>query len=387
MEIQPFALERSFAAHEFRAEALLSASDCESLALVELLALADDETRRMWEALRFGYTESQGNPALRAEVTRLYATIAPGDVLVAAPEEAIFLAMHALLKPGDHVIVVHPAYQSLYALAEHLGCRVTRWPLVQEGSGWRLDMDFLDEHLTRDTKLIVINFPHNPTGHIIARDGLDHIIAAAQARGAHIFSDEMYRLLEVDTAQRLPPVCDLYDRGITLAGLSKAYGLPGLRIGWLATHDVRLMERCIAWHDYTTICNSAPSELLAIMALRAGPAILDRNRELLRDNLRLAEAYFGQRKAFFDWLPPLGGSVAFAKWLHTGISVQDFCRSALESHSLMIVSGETFEYPGAHFRVGLGRADFAAALGKLEAYLTDLASASQAGQRKGSANS
>ena len=387
MQIQPFTLERYFATYEFKAEALLSASDCESLTLAELLALADDETRLMWEGLRLGYTESQGHPALRDEVTRLYGTIVPEDVLIAAPEEAIFIAMHALLEPGDHVIVLDPAYQSLYALAERLGCRVTRWPLAQEGTGWHLDTAFLDDHLMRDTKLIVINFPHNPTGHIISRDELDHIVAKAQSCGAYIFSDEMYRMLEVDPAQRLPSVCDLCVRGIALSGLSKAYGLPGLRIGWLATRDASLMERFIIWHDYTTICNGAPSELLAIMALRAGPSILDRNRGLLRDNLRLAEAYFSQRQAFFDWLPPLGGSVAFPKWLHAGASVQDFCRGALESQSLMIVPGDAFDFPGAHFRVGLGRADFAAALGKLEAYLSDLASSSQAGQRNGSVNS
>ena len=148
MQIQPFELERYFAKYEFNVEHLLSASDCESLSLSDLLALADEETRRMWEMLSLGYTDSQGNATLRAEIASLYETTQAGDVLVAAPEEAIFIAMNALLREGDHVIVAYPAYQSLYAIAEGLGCRVTRWPLEQRGDGWFLDPGFLDDHLT-----------------------------------------------------------------------------------------------------------------------------------------------------------------------------------------------------------------------------------------------
>ncbi len=387
MQIQPFELERYFAEYEFNVEHLLSASDCESLALPELLALADEETRRMWETLSLGYTESQGDATLRTEIASLYETVQAGDVLVAAPEEAIFIAMNALLRAGDHVIVAYPAYQSLYAIAEGLGCRVTRWPLEQRGDGWFLDPAFLDAHLTPDTKLIVINFPHNPTGHLIPHADLTHIVAKARECGAYIFSDEMYRMLELEPARRLPSICDLYERGVTLSGMSKAYGLPGLRIGWLATHDKALMAQFAGWHDYTTICNSAPSEVLAIIALRARATIIQQSMELVRDNLRVATAYFAQRRTFFEWLPPLAGSVAFPKWVYPEMDVEEFCRGALRDASLMIVPAQAFAYPGPHFRVGLGRAGFAAALGRLEAYLAEFASASHAGQRSGSVNS
>ena len=219
-------------------------------------------------SLSLGYTDSQGNATLRAEIANLYETTQAGDVLVAAPEEAIFIAMNALLREGDHVIVAYPAYQSLYAIAEGLGCRVTRWPLEQRGDGWFLDPAFLDDHLTPDTRLIVINFPHNPTGHLIPHADLAHIVEKAREYGAYLFSDEMYRMLELDASRRLPSICDLYERGVTLSGLSKAYGLPGLRIGWLATRDATSMAQFIGWHDYTTICNSAPSEVLAIIGLQ-----------------------------------------------------------------------------------------------------------------------
>jgi aspartate/methionine/tyrosine aminotransferase len=386
MRVAPFALERFFAAHEFSVDYVLSASDCESLSLAELLALADDETRALWDGLRLGYTESQGHPLLRSEAARLYRSIRPQDVLIAAPEELIFLAMNALLVPGDHVIVTHPGYQSLYAVAEALGCRVTRWPLRLHGDAWRLDLDFLADHLTDETRLVVINFPHNPTGSLIAADELGAIVSLARRRGAYLFSDEMYRLLELDPAARLPSICDLYERGITLSGLSKAFGLPGLRLGWLALRDAGLLERLCVLRDYTTICNSAPGEILGIMALRAQAAITERNLELIRANLALAGSFFARRRTLFRWLPPAAGSVAFPQWLGEA-SVETFCEDVLTQESVLILPGRVFEVEGNHFRVGLGRADFPAALGRLEAYLAGFDSASQAGQRFGSASS
>ncbi len=237
MQIDDFKLERYFAAHEFRVRHLLSASDCEALALEEVLKLADDETLALWHDLKLSYTESQGHPLLRSEVAGLHRAIGPEDVLIAAPEELIFIAMNALLRPGDHVIATYPGYQSLYAIAEALGCAVTRWPLAVRDGRWRLDLDGLADQIRPETRLLVVNFPHNPTGYLPDRSELDAIIELARRHGLHVFSDEMYRLLEYDAATRLPPVADLYERGISLSGLSKSFALPGLRIGWLAMRD------------------------------------------------------------------------------------------------------------------------------------------------------
>jgi aspartate/methionine/tyrosine aminotransferase len=223
MRIEPFALERYFAAHEFSARYLLSASDCEALRLSELLDLADPETLRWWEDLVLGYTESQGHPLLRQEIARLYRTAGPDDILVAAPEEAIFIAMNALLGPGDHVIVISPAYQSLYEIAISLGCRVSRWPVELHGDEWRLDPDRLGGLCSPSTQLIVVNFPHNPTGYLPAREVLGQIVEQAARYGIPIFSDEMYRLLEYDGGRRLPSLIDVYDGAIVLSGLSKTF--------------------------------------------------------------------------------------------------------------------------------------------------------------------
>ncbi len=368
MQIKPFALERYFAEHEFTARYLLSASDCESLTLPQLLALADEETAALWGNLGLGYTESQGHPLLREAIAGQYRACGAENVLVAAPEEAIFIAMNALLSPGDHLMVTWPAYQSLYEVAAALDCRVTRWPLRPRGAGWVLDMDELRDQVTSRTRLIVINLPHNPTGHLITQAALGEIMAIAGACGAWVFSDEMYRGLEYGASQQLPAACDLYERGISLAGLSKAHGLPGLRIGWLAMGDRTLLARCAALKDYTTICSSAPSEILGLIALRSQERIVARNLDIIRANLAVAERFFAGHDALFTWMPPRAGSVAFPR-LREDLPVSRFCQELLAEESIMVLPGAMFETEGNHFRVGLGRANLPEALARLETHL------------------
>lgn len=368
MQIRDFELERYFAAHEFSARHLLSASDCEALSLHELLTLADDDARALWQGLKLSYTESQGHPRLRAEIARLYGSVGPDALLVAAPEELIFIAMNALLAPGDHVIATFPGYQSLYEIAQAIGCTVTRWPLEAGPDGWRLDLDFLARSITPQTKLVVINFPHNPTGFLPARSELEQIIGLARAHGLYVFSDEMYRLLEYRKDARLPAVAEMYERGITLSGLSKAFALPGLRIGWLAMRDDGLLARCLAFHDYTTICASAPSEILGIIALRAKDGILARNLARIEANTAACAAFCARHAGLIRWLPPCAGSVAFPQ-LRADVPVRRFVEDVLASKNVMILPGDVFDHPGNHFRVGLGRADFQEALAEMEGYI------------------
>lgn len=363
MRIEPFKLERFFARHEFTAKHLLSASDCETLSLPELLDLATPESFALWNHLSLSYTESQGHPLLRAEVARLYQSVSPDDILIAAPEEAIFLLILALLEPGDHAVVLTPAYQSLYQVALGAGCAVTRLDLSLETQGWRLDPDLLQRSLTPRTRLVVVNFPHNPTGFMPSHQEFDTLVRIARQRGLYLLGDEMYRFLEHDPAHRLPAVCDVYEKGISLSGLSKSFGLPGLRLGWLATRDASLLSRCQEIKDYTTICLSAPSEILGIIALRARDAILERNRSIVADNLAVAQRFFAEHSDRFTWIQPRGGSVAFPVWTGNG-SVDDFCQRMLDERGVLIVPGSLFDYPGNHFRIGLGRRSFPRALEK-----------------------
>jgi len=361
VEIRPFALERYFAEHEFTARLLMSSSDCESLSMQELLDWSGIEGDRLWRELRLGYTHGAGHPLLRAEIAGIYREVKAAGVMVAAPEEAIFVAMHALLEPGDEVVAVAPAYQSLHELPRSIGCTVRPWTLQAGDAGWTLDCEALEGLIDERTRMLVINFPHNPTGHLIGRAELDRILEVAARHSLWLLSDEMYRLLEYDPRDRLPAVCDLYERGISLSGLSKAFGLPGLRIGWLATRDPEVVRRWLVVKDYTTICSSAPSEVLAVIALQARDALLERAAKIVRSNLMAARFFFSQREAALRWLDPRGGSVAFPRWLGEG-TVEALCADARARKGLMIVPGTLFDCGGGHFRIGLGRKDLPAAL-------------------------
>lgn len=362
----PFKIERYFAQHEFTAPFLLSSSDCESLSMRELLSLADAESLRLWENLRLGYTESTGHPLLRAEIAKLYQSISIENALVVSPAEAIFIAMHALLKPGDHVISIFPAYQALYELPRSIGCEVSFWKLAVRDGAWHADVDHLANLITPRTRLLIFNFPHNPTGYLPSRELFETILNIARAYGVHVFSDEMYRWLELDERQRLPSACELYENAVVLGGLSKTFGLPGLRTGWLVSRDQEFLLRCQFIKDYTSICHHAPSEVLAVMALRAHETLAARSLGIIRRNLTLAESFFSVHSKLFRWLPPHAGSVAFPEWLGTR-TIEEFCDLAVKDAGVMIVPGEIFDMPGRHFRVGLGRKNFPEALKQLAA--------------------
>lgn len=373
MKIQPFFTERFFAFHEFSAPYVLCASDCESLTVEELLQFADAPQEALG-GLWLGYTESQGAPALRERIADLYAAIDARQVIgLGAPEEGIFVTMHALLEPGDGVIVLSPCYDSLRSVAEYLGCRVARW-FLQEASGppdgpasWRLDLDELQRLITARTKLVIVNFPHNPTGYLPTWEEWQALVRIVERAGAWLFSDEMYRGLEPDPATRLPSGCDLCERAITLGGLSKTYGLPGLRTGWLALQDGPLRDDILRWKDYTTICASAPSEALAQIALEVGEVLAERSRRIIGDNLALAEPFFARWQSVFCWRPPQAGSVALVG-LHEG-SARELSRRLVAEQGVLLLPSTGLGYGDGHVRFGFGRRGFPQALAQLDNYL------------------
>ena len=368
MRISEFALERYFARWEFAAEHLLCASDVQAYPMAELLALADDETRTLWDGLELGYTESTGHPLLRREIAALYETIEPDDVLTfAGAEEAVFCLANVLLGPGDHAIVTWPAYQSLYEVGRAAGADVTLHEL-HESDGWAIDVDRLRAQVTPMTRLIVVNTPHNPTGMLADRATYEAIVAIAAESGAHLLVDEVYRSLEFDESERLPAGADVLDRGISLGVMSKAYAMAGLRIGWLATHDRDLLARLMAFKDYTTICSSAPSEILSIIALRAGDQVLARSRGIISANLELVEAFFDDWADRFTWVRPRAGSIGFARLTVPGVRIDDWAAELVQTEGVLLAPGSVFQYPGNHFRLGLGRTDLPEALARLEAF-------------------
>jgi aspartate/methionine/tyrosine aminotransferase len=360
--IREFQLERYFARWEFSARYLLSASDCEPLTVGELLAIAGEPLETL-SRLGLGYTESQGSLRLRERIAALYPGLTAADIVVTnAPQEAIFLAMTTLLERGDRVVVQTPCYQSLLELAVHQGCDVHRWPLVETEEGWRMDLERLEALLAPGAKMLVINAPHNPTGHLPTPSEMDAVVAMAARRGAWLFSDEMYRGLEHRPEDRLPPAATCSARALSLGGMSKAYGLAGLRIGWLAIRDAAIREALLRWKDYTTICSSAPGELLAAIALEHQEAIVGRNSALVRSNLEAARAV-ATSSGVWAWRAPKAGSVALVRLVEG--SAAAFCEAAVQEHGVMIVPSTLFDFGDSHLRLGFGRRSFQEALAAL----------------------
>ena len=368
MRIKPFALERYFAEYEFSVRYLLCSSDCDGLPLADLLALADTETRVMWDNLALGYTESAGLPELRQEISRLYKKIEADDVLVVTPQEGIFLVMNALLEPGDEIVCTAPGYQSLYEVATSIGRKVIYWKPLEAG-GWHFDPRQLAGSLTPKTKMIVVNFPHNPTGCLPSRQDFDEIIALARKNNLYLFSDEMYRGLEYNPDDRLPAACEVYEKAISLAGMSKAFGLAGLRIGWLATQDAGVLKKIAGFKDYTTICSSAPSEVLALIGLRAREEIVGKNLNLIQANLRLLDAFFKRHGQLFGWQGPAAATVAFPRLLGEQ-NASSFCKRLVDEAGVLLLPASVYAFGDSHLRFGFGRRNMPEALANFEQWLS-----------------
>ena len=356
--MRDFALEVYFSKWEFAAKYNLAGSDGENMTVAQLLKLASPDDRAAFGDLRLSYTETFGSPALRAEIARTYDTVGPEHLLCfAGAEEAIYAAMHVLLDPADHAIVVTPNYQAAETVPLGI-CEVTGVPLDIDRD-WELDIDLLRAALRPDTKLISINFPNNPTGKIIPRATFDAIVEICRGRGIWLFSDEVYRLIERDRALRLPQAVDVYERAVSLNVMSKAYGLPGLRIGWLACKDRAMLVRFERFKHFLSICNSAPSEVLARIALKARDRILERNRQVVRGNLSVLDAFFADYAHLFDWREPDGGCVGFIRYKGAE-GVEEFTRRLVEESGVLLLPSSIYRselgpVPDNCLRVGFGR--------------------------------
>jgi aspartate/methionine/tyrosine aminotransferase len=369
VQIRPFAIERFYERWEFRAELMLSSSDCQSHAVAELLALEPEAQERLL-ALDLGYTEVPGSAELRAAVAGGYERTEPDDVLtLAAAEEGIFLAYHALLGPGDHAIVEAPCYGSAIEVARSTGAEVSLWRR-RHSDGWAHDLDELERLVRAETKLIYLNSPHNPTGTHMAASTFRRIVELARERSLVLLSDEVYRGLEHDPADRLPAACDVYERALSLGTVSKAHGLPGLRIGWLACREPALIEAIRELKLYTTICSSAPSELLVALALRHGEQLVERSRQLLLANLPLLDDFIARRADLLDWVRPTAGPIGFPR-VAGDCDVQAWCERTAARVGVLLLPGSVYEEP-RHLRLGFGRSNLPEALARLDAGLEDL---------------
>ncbi len=367
--MRDFALEVFLAGWEFSAPYHMTASDIESMTMADLLALATPEDRDALQNLWLGYTETWGAPELRAEIARTYDTMAPENILcLAGAGEGLYAVAKVLLQAGDHVLVPTPNYQSAETVPLSV-CEVTGIPLrrtapimgpgSQARGGWRLHPEDVRAAIRPNTKLLSLNFPHNPTGMLMTREDLDAVIALCRHNGIYILCDEVYRGVELEPVDQMPQIADLYERGVSLNVISKAYGMPGLRIGWIASQDTSLLQKVERYKHYLSICNSAPSERLTLIALKARHTILARNHALLHENVRLLEQLFAEFPGVVDWQRPQGGCVAFPRCTAPE-GGEEFCRTLIEESGVLLLpssiyASELTDVPQDHFRIGFGR--------------------------------
>ncbi|MEM9056098.1 MAG: aminotransferase class I/II-fold pyridoxal phosphate-dependent enzyme [Pseudomonadota bacterium] len=363
--MRPFALETFFSRWEFQARYHLTASDVESMTVSELCALAGADPAAVLGEQSLGYIPTWGTPALREAIAATYDSLEADDVLCfAGAEEGLYAAMRVLLEPGDHVVVTVPNYQAAETvpLTE---CEVTGVALDAD-AGWRLDLDALKAALRPNTKLVSVNFPNNPTGAIMPPDDYAELVALCRERGLYLFNDEVYRLLERDERKRLPQAADAYEKGLSLNVLSKAYGLPGLRIGWIGCRDRDLLARLERYKHYLSICNSAVSERLAVLALGVRDQILARNRALIAANLPRLEAFLARYPQLFEWQRPDGACIAFPRYTGPG-TAEAFCEALVHDSGVLLLPASVYRSelmatPTDRFRIGFGRADLQASL-------------------------
>lgn len=367
MKIAPFAIEQYFDRYEFTTPYLLCASDCETVSITELLQMVG-KTPADLGLIRLGYSEAQGGLELRTAVSHTYKSIQPDQVVVlTAPEEGIYLTMRTLLDPGDHVIVLTPAYNSLLNLAQHISGNVSQWEIQTTDTGWQIDLNAFERLVKPNTKLIIVNFPHNPTGFLPAWEQFQAIIDISQRHDTWLFCDEMYRGLELNGRKTLPSAADLYHRAIVLAGLSKVHGLPGLRSGWLIVKNAEIRHQLMNWKHYTTICPPGPSEYLALTAVQTGDQLIQRNRNIIENNLETAAPFFDRWSQLFTWRPPQAGSIALV-----GLSLPsatDYCHRLAENAGVLLLPSSYLGYGDQFVRVGFGRKDFVENLAIYEHYL------------------
>lgn len=369
MQIKPFLTEHFFARYEFTTPYQLCNSDCETVTVAELLALANIPLQEIGH-LTLGYTETLGNPQLREKIAGSYTQVKTDDVvMLGTPVEGIYLAARAVLNPGDEVIVLSPAYDALINMFEHIvgPGRVRRWAFIPADGRWELDFDQLRELVTPQTRMIVVNFPHNPTGYLPSPAQFDELIDIVEQNDLRLFCDEMYFGLVHAGTTAIQSAADLTNRAVVLSGLSKTYGLPGLRTGWLVIQDPELRQNIINWKFYTSICPPAPSEFLALAAWKVRDELRDRSKAQIEQNLQVADAFFERWPEMFTWRRPVSGSTALVGMNIPSVEV--FATRLAEEAGILIHPAVTLGSDDQHMRMGFGRSAFFEALDRFEAYL------------------
>lgn len=377
MRYETFELERWMTTWELDVDCDIAESGILPLSLDDIYHLVPSDVgvrlERALHGTSLGYSEARGSIELRTSLANTYARASADDILVTTGAiESNFLLFNTLLDPGDHVVAVSPAYQQLHSVPRALGAELDLWSVVQ-GDTFSYDLNHLESLVRDDTKLIVINTPHNPTGAMLNADQLQQVVAIADRVGAWILSDEAYRWLEHPGGEKLPPpLHDTYDRAISVGTLSKPFGVPGLRIGWFAA-NADIASRAWSIRDYVSLSPAKMSDIIARVVIDERDRILPRNDQIITDNLAAANDFFERNAELVSWTPPPAGLLAMLRYT-LDIPSRDLADRLASEARVMLAPGSSFGIEH-YLRIGIGQRQdiFAEGLRRTEKLLRSLA--------------
>jgi aspartate/methionine/tyrosine aminotransferase len=363
LPLKPSKLEKYLSTYAFKAQELLCLSDCDPRPISQFWSedLLD---------LPLGYSDPQGIFQFREDIAKTnFKNLKAADISVTnGGEEAIFLSFISLLKTGDEVIVQRPHYASLEAIPRSLGCEIKCWEARSTETGWIFDLDDLKKQFSEKTKLLVINFPHNPTGAHINNNELKSLKPMVEARNIYVLSDEVYRGLEYNKEDTLPSFADIYEKAISIGSLSKTLGTPGLRTGWLATQDINFLEKVASSKAYTSISPPQLNQILGQRVLAQREKILIENTLCIQKNLKILDSFAQDFSDCFQINLPQAGPVLFPK-IKFGASASQFCKNLFSKTGVLLLPSTEMDYGSHHLRMGLGRSNFPRALEKLSQFM------------------
>jgi aspartate/methionine/tyrosine aminotransferase len=340
-EFQPFEHEVMASENEKEVEINLSESGVHPMLLKELL-IDNPEYIEQMLATEIDYTQATGSPELRKTIAALYPNCVSSNVLVTVGAiEGNYNTVHTLLQPGDEIAILLPNYMQIWGIAKNLDLKINTFNLCEE-NGWQLDLESLKQAITPQTKLIAVCNPNNPTGYILTSEEMNAIVKAAEAVGAFILADEVYAGAERTTEEETPSFYGLYDKVVAMGSMSKAYGLPGLRLGW-AVGPADTINKILRRHEYTTISTSVFSNKLAALALSQNvrPRIIQRTRDYIRKGFPFLKEWVDQQQGIFQLVPPQAAAVAFLRY-QLDINSTELTNRLIKEKSVLVVPGDHF---------------------------------------------
>src|SRR5271154_1381095 len=347
MELKPFLLDMWLDAWEHGIEFNLAASTGPSWTLNEILSLAKDEERDRFLNHKVVYSRPAGADGLRSAIAEMYGVDAEAVQVVTGASEALLILMWLAAEPGANVILPQPGFTTFSALPESLRLE-TRYYAVRKENGFAIDVEEIKRLTDRNTRLVLINSPHNPTGATMSDADLDSLHEHTSSRGIQLISDEVYHPIyhgqPTKSAARLPHTTVIHD-------FSKAFPLSGVRTGWMIEHDPERLKRYWNARAYFSITNNTSGEMLAEIAMRHRDTVLGKTQKTASENLRQLDAFLSEHRETIGWIAPRGGMTAFP-WLLSGENSRAFCLAAAE-RGILLAPGDCFEAP-SHFRLGFG---------------------------------